>query len=114
MKKHELETSFITSISLGTIIVGASKLLSFVLKILVSKLGVTNFSDYYLSTSTFTGLTTITALGIPMSTTRYISFYRGKGKNDEVHGIITSAFTITVVSSIIAAVAFFTGSQYLA
>ena len=114
MKKHELEKSFITSISFGTIIVGCSKILSFVLKILVSKLGVINFSDYYLSTSTFSGLTTITALGIPMSTTRYISFYRGENRLHDTHAIITSAFTITATSSIIAAIALYTGAHYLA
>ena len=113
MKNRELEKSFVTSISFGTIIVGCSKLLNFILKILVSRLGVVNFSDYYLATSTFSGLTTITALGVPMSTTRYISFFVGKNRPKDAHNTITSALTITLLSSLIAAVALYAGAQYL-
>lgn len=114
MKKQELEKSFATSISFGTIIVGLSKLLNLILKILVSRLGVLNFSDYYLATSTFSGLTTISALGVPMSTTRYISFYRGKHRLSDAHNTISSSYVITLLSSAVASIVFYGGAQYLA
>jgi len=114
VKNPKLTRSIITSISLGTSIAGGTKLLSFILKILVSRLGVINFSDYYLSTSTFSGLTTITALGIPMSTTRYVSFFLGKNKSKEARDIIMSALTIVLISSSVVAIALYVGAQALA
>jgi len=109
-----MEKSFVTSISFGTIIVGLSKLLNLILKILVSRLGVLNFSDYYLATSTFSGLTTISALGIPMSTTRYTSFYRGKRRLSDAQNTISSSYVITLISSTVASIAFYSGAHYLA
>lgn len=86
---------------MGTAIVGGSKLLSFILKILVSQLGVVNFSDYYLATSTFIGLTTVAALGVPMSATRFISFLKGRGHPKAIQDIIISAATIVVITSVL-------------
>ena len=99
MKKGDLISSFVTSISLGALILGGSKLLNFILKILVSQLGVTNFGDYYLATATFLGLTTIAALGVPMSATRFISFLKGKNQSNAIHNIIFSATTAIGISS---------------
>lgn len=101
MKKNDLIASFVTSISLGVLILGGSKLLNFILKIFVSRLGVADFGDYYLATSTFLGLTTIAALGIPMSVTRFISFLEKKSQSDARYSIIASAITIMGVSSCI-------------
>lgn len=101
MKKHDLTASFVTSISLGALILGGSKLLNFILKIFVSRLGVTDFGDYYLATSTFLGLTTVAALGVPMSVTRFISFLGKKPQQGVRQSIIASAITIISISSFI-------------
>lgn len=99
MKKGDLIASFITSISLGVIILGGSKLLNFFLKIIVSRLGVSDFGDYYLTTATFLGLTTVAALGVPMSVTRFISFLEKKHQPETTRTIITSALVIMSASS---------------
>lgn len=99
MKKNNVLASFLTSISFGTLIIGGSKLLNLTLKILVSQLGVSNFGDYYLVTATFLGLTTIAALGVPMSTTRFISFLNGGGGAGKLNKIVSSAVTIICLSS---------------
>jgi len=114
VKKKELEKSFVTSIAMGAVIVGGSKLLNFILKILVSQLGVINFGDYYLATSTFTGLTTMAALGIPMSATRFISYLTGQRRPEAVQGIIASAITITAISSVLVGIALYGYAQTIA
>ncbi len=95
-----LEKAFITSISLGAVIIGGSKLLNFILKLLVSQLGVENFGDYYLAISTFIGLTTVAALGIPMSTTRFISFLNGQRNIKSIRNVISTAMIVIISSSL--------------
>ncbi len=107
MKNRELVKSFALSVSFGTIIVGVSKLLNFFLKILVSQLGVVNFGDYYLATSTFTSLTTVTALGIPMSTTRFVSYFRAQHQPKAVQNIIASAVTLIALSAVLVGALFY-------
>lgn len=107
MKNSAIIQSFASSVLLGILVIGGSKLLNLVLKILVSQLGVSSFGDYYLVTATFLGLTTLAALGIPMSATRFISFLNGSRQTKAVGGIIASAITVILVTSLMVSFALY-------
>lgn len=105
MSKSPLHNRLKLSISLGSSVVAASKILNLILKIIISHLGVVNFGDYFISTSTFTSLTTLTLLGIPMSTTRFISFYNGRKQHQKSGDLIASAILIVVISALVVSIA---------
>ena len=102
-----IEKSFITSIFFGTLTVGLSKLLTFILKLYVARLGVGSFGDYYFSTSTFTGLATLSALGIPMSVTRFVSYLRGKKQDKQVPTLIASGISLVTITTLVFGVCMF-------
>lgn len=107
MNPRRLKASLAVSISYGTAVMGISKILHFLLKLFVSRLGVSDFGDYYLATATFTGLASVAALGIPMSTTRFVSYYTAKRMPERVKGIVSSALIVTFLSSVVCATLLF-------
>ena len=114
MKNLPIRHYLTVGISLGLVVFGGSKLLNFALKLAVSRLGVTNFGDYYIATSTFVSIATLTTLGIPMSTTRFVSYFRGLGQKDRSKEIISSAITISGIASILAGCMLFGTAEWLA
>jgi O-antigen/teichoic acid export membrane protein len=80
----------------GILTLAAAKLLQLVLKLLVARLGVAQFGTYYLVTTTFTGLTTFAAMGIPMSITRFVSLHESSGTDSRT----TVTFGILILGGI--------------
>ncbi len=102
-----LELSFISSILFGSLLIGISKLLSFILKIYVARIGLEGFGDFYFATSTLTGLVTLAAFGIPMSITRFVSYFRGNNQDNKIPSAITSGMTLVIATSLAAGIALF-------
>jgi O-antigen/teichoic acid export membrane protein len=112
-KKHflsffgDIERSFISSIFFGSLTIGLSKVLQLILKLYVARIGVGSFGDYYFSTSTFAGLVTLSALGIPMSVTRFVSTLRGSKQSEKIPSLVAAGITLITITSLIAALSIY-------
>lgn len=106
-----LERSFISSILFGSLLIGISKLLSFILKLYVARIGLNGFGDFYFATSTLTGLVTLAAFGIPMSVTRFVSYFRGNNQENKISPAIVSGMTLVILTSLAAGITLFAFSS---
>lgn len=104
----------LTSVSLGTLLAISTKVIHLIIKVAVSRSGVSSFGNFYLVTSLASNLTTIALLGIPMSITRFISLLRGKRQGETCSRIVSTALLITLASASLAGLVTFFGAQVFA
>jgi O-antigen/teichoic acid export membrane protein len=95
-----VKSVFVKGTIAGVITLGISKIFLFFIKLIVARLGANNLGIYYLFTSVFTSLATLTALGIPMSAGRYVSLYSAKKQTDKIYQIINGAVTLIVITGL--------------
>gem|GEM_PF-3275551 len=114
MESRQAHKLVVLGLSFGIIVLGTSKLFNFILKLAVSRLGVEGFGDYYLLTSTFGSLVTLCALGLPMSVTRFVSYYHSQKNDGVARDAISTALTISAVLTLIVTVITFTAADAVA
>jgi O-antigen/teichoic acid export membrane protein len=78
-----------------------AKLLRYGYTIIIARIGPQEFGLFSLGLTIFTMAATISVLGLDNGIARYVSFYKGKGDNERIKGIIHSSLRITFFSSLI-------------
>jgi O-antigen/teichoic acid export membrane protein len=111
-KPLSIRKYFAYGILAGGAVFVLTKIAAFVLKIIIAKLGVSQFGSYYIFTTLFSNITMLVALGIPMSLTRFISLYIGMGKRAKRTEVTHSALSFLIATGVISTIVLYTGSPF--
>jgi len=114
MESTDESLKFITK-SAGIVFVGLfiSKLLSYVYRIIIARIGTEQYGLLSLGIAIFGLFSTICLLGLNQGVLRYIAFYRGKEQLSKIKHILISTFKITIPLSLIISVFLFIFSDWI-
>ncbi len=97
----DIKKYFTVGIVSGMVVLVVTKALQLGLKLIVARLGVEEFGSYYYFISLYTSFVTIASLGIPMSITRFFSYYSGKKQEQMRAHIIQSALVLMGIIAVV-------------
>lgn len=100
----------------GIVLAGlfVSKLLGYIYRLIVARMGVEQYGQISIALAVFGILTTISFLGLGEGITRFVSFYKGKGDQRRIKGIITSSLKISMPLSFLLGFLWFISSDWVA
>ena len=91
-----------------------ARLLRYGYNIIIARIGPQEFGLFSLGLTIFTMASTISLLGLGGGVVRYVSFYKGKGDERRIKGIVLSSIRITFFSGIICLLLIFLFSEVIA
>ncbi len=97
--------------SIGLIL---SKFLAYAYRLITARLGVENYGLLSIALAVFGICVTLSILGMSDGVIRFASFYKGKGDERRIKGVITSAIKFTLPLSLICGIVLFLISDWIA
>lgn len=98
----------------GIATLGSAKFFQFLIKLIISRLGVNELGIYYVVITTYTSIVTIATLGIPLGVARYVSYYLGKKDKNKIRFIVNAGLTIILIFGAITGASMIVGAHALA
>jgi len=90
-------------------------LFGFITRLIIARYGLqANYGIFSLALVVLSFAVTISSLGLSRGATRYIAYFRGKGEEAKVRGIISASLQFSLVASIIIGVAIFLTAETIA